>query len=359
MAVVFALEKFRSYILGSLVTIFTDHAALKYLLSKQDNKPRLTRWILLCQEFNLTIKDKKGVENVVVDHLSRLVSETTSEGLPIGDTFPDEQLFALVHCPWYADIVNYLVIGQIPSQWTSQQKRKFLVDIKKYYFDDLYLFKYGPDQLLRRCVSNDNQIGVLTFYHSEACGGHFSPRKTADKILQVGFYWPTLFKDCFDFFKTYAWCQQLGGVTKKNMMPLTPILIIEIFDCWGLDFMGSFPPSCGYLYILLAIDYVSKWVEAIPTRTNDHKVVLKFLKEHIFSRFGMPRAIISDGGLHFCNRPFENLLKKYGVTHKVSTAYHPQTNGQAELANREIKHILEKTVTPNRKDWSLRLTDAL
>ena len=146
---------------------------------------------------------------------------------------------------------------------------------------------------------------------------------------------------------------------KRNMMPLTPILIIEIFYCWGIDFMGPFPPSCGYLYIMLSVDYVSKWVEAIPTRTNDHKVVLKFVKEHIFSRFGVPCAIISDGGLHFCNRSFENLLKKYGVTHKVSTAYHPQTNGQAELANREIKHILEKTVAPNLKDWSLRLADAL
>ena len=104
---------------------------------------------------------------------------------------------------------------------------------------------------------------------------------------------------------------------------------------------------------------MSKWAEAIPTRTNDHKVVLKFIKEHIFSRFGIPRAIISDGGLHFCNRYFENMLKKYGVTHKFLTAYHPQTNGQAKLANREIKHILEKTVAPNRKDWSLRLTDAL
>ena len=103
--------------------------------------------------------------------------------------------------------------------------------------------------------------------------------------------------------------------------------------------MGPFPPSCGYLYILLSVDYVSKWVEAIPTRTNDHKVVLKFIKEHIFSRFGTPRAIISDGGLHFCNRSFENLLKKYGVTHKVSTAYHPQTNGQAELANRDKTHF--------------------
>ena len=77
--------------------------------------PRLTKWILLCQEFNLTIKDKKGVENVVTNHLSRLVSETISEGLPIGDTFSDEQRFSLIHCPWYVDIVNYLVTGQIPS----------------------------------------------------------------------------------------------------------------------------------------------------------------------------------------------------------------------------------------------------
>ena len=123
--------------------------------------------------------------------------------------------------------------------------------------------------------------------------------------------------------------------------------------------MGPFPPSCVYLYILLAVYYVSKWVEAIPTRTIDHKVVLKFLKEHIFSHFEVPCTIISDGGHHFCNRSFENLLKKYGVTHKVSTAYHPHTNSQAELTNREIKHILEKTVAPNHKDWSLRLTDAL
>ena len=272
LAVVFSLEKFRSYIVGSPVTIFTDHAALKYLLSKQDTKPRLTRWILLCQEFNLTIKDKKGVENVVADHLSRLVPESNSHDIPIGNSFPDEQLFALAHCPWYADIVNYLVTGQIPSQWTSQQKKKFWTDIKKYYFDDPYLFKYCPDQIMRRCVPNDEHMRILTFCHSEACGGHFSAWKTADKILQAGFYWPTLFKNCFEFCKTYTRCEQLGGITKRNMMPLTPILIIEIFDCWGIDFMGPFPPSCGYLYILLSVDYVSKWVKAIPTRTNDHKL---------------------------------------------------------------------------------------
>ena len=184
-----------------------------------------------------------------------------------------------------------------------------MVYVKMYYFNDPYLFKYCLDKLMRKCVPNEDQIGVLTFYHSEAYEGHFSTRKTADKILKSGFYWPTLFKDCFEYCKTCARCQ-LGGVTKRNMIPLTPILIIEIVYCWGIDFMSPFPSSCGHLYILLAVDYVSKWVEAIPPRTNDHKVVLKFLKEHIFSCFRMPRAIISDGGLHFCNRPFKNLVKK-------------------------------------------------
>jgi hypothetical protein len=155
----------------------------------------------------------------------------------------------------------------------------------------------------------------------------------------------------------------LGGVghqiTRRNMMPLNPILIIEIFDCWGIDFMGPFPSSFGNLYILVAVDYVSKWIEEVPYKKNDHKTVLKFLKENILSRFGTPRAIISDGGKYFCNRHFEALMRKYGITHKVATAYHPQTSGQVEVSNQEIKHILEKTVNPNRKDWSLRLTNAL
>ena len=106
-------------------------------------------------------------------------------------------------------------------------------------------------------------------------------------------------------------------------MPLTPILIVEIFDVWGIDFMGPFPNSFGNLYILVAVDYVSKWVEACACKTNDHRVVVKFLKENIFSRFGTPRSIISDGGTHFCNRHFEHLMKKYGITHKVTTPYHP------------------------------------
>ena len=132
-------------------------------------------------------------------------------------------------------------------------------------------------------------------------------------------------------------------------MPLNLILVVDLFDVWGIDFMGLFPSSFGYIYIFVGVDYVSKWVEAVPCRAADHRVVLKFLKENIFSRFGVPKAIISDGGSHFCSKPFEKLLTKYGVKHKVATPYHPQTSGQVELANREIKTIMMKVVSSNRK----------
>ncbi|RVW78634.1 Pol polyprotein [Vitis vinifera] len=120
-------------------------------------------------------------------------------------------------------------------------------------------------------------------------------------------------------------------------MLMNPILIVKLFDVWGIDFMGTFPMSFGNSYILVEVDYVSKWVEAIPCKQNDHRVVLKFLKENIFSRFGVPKAIISDGGAHFCNKPFEALLSKYGVKHKVATPYHPQTSGQKLI--RHSRHV--------------------
>ncbi|RVX08259.1 Retrovirus-related Pol polyprotein from transposon opus [Vitis vinifera] len=210
LAVVFALDKFRAYLVGSSIVVFTDHSALKYLLTKQDAKARLIRWIL-CSKNSISKSEIKG------------------------------------------------------------------------------------DQIIRKCVPEQEQSGILSHFHDSACG----------------------------------------------------------------DFMGPFPMSFGHSYILVGVDYVSKWVEAIPCRSNDHIVVLKFLKDHIFARFGVPKAIISDGGTHFCNKPFETLLAKYGVKHKVATPYHPQTSGQVELANREIKNILMKVVNVNRKDWSIKLLDSL
>ena len=356
LAIVFALEKFRSYLLGSKVIIYTDHSALKHLLGKRESKPRLIRWILLLQEFDLEIRDKKGFENVVADHLSRIHDTQDS----LNDAFPDEQLMIISQVsPWYAHIVNYIVSKKIPTWWSKHDKNVFFAKLKNYFWDEPYLFCLGADNVLRRCVAEEEHSPILQMCHSSPSGGHFSGRKTAAKVLQSGFYWPSLFKDAHDYFKRCLECQSTSNISAKDMMPLNPIIIVEIFDVWGIDFMGPFPQSFGYEYILLAVDYVSKWIEAVATRTCDHKVVLKFLKSHIFSRFGCPRTIISDNGAHFINAQVKALLRKNGVNHKMSTPYHPQTNGQVEVSNREIKKILQKIVRPDRKDWSLKLEDAL
>ncbi|PIN25886.1 DNA-directed DNA polymerase [Handroanthus impetiginosus] len=287
---------------------------------------------LMCDaKFDLEIRDRKGTENQIADHLSRLESPAkTDEPKLINDNFPDEQLLAIVasDVSWYADIVNYLTCGIIPFDLSTKQKKKFLFDTRRYFWDDPFLFKQGLDNILRRCVPEVEMNDILEQCHASPNGGHFHGDRTAAKILQSGFFWPNLFKDAYSFVAKCDRCQRTGNISRRHEMPLNTILEVELFDVWDIDFMGPFVPSFGNMYILVAMDYVSK-------------------------------AIISDGGTHFCNRSFEALLSKYGVKHKISTPYHPQTSGQVEVSNREIKRILEKTVSSTRKDWSKRLDEAL
>ena len=184
--------------IGSSITVYTDHAAIKYLLTKSDSKPRLIRWILLLQEFDLVIKDKKGGENFVADHLSRLVNiEVTNTQSEVQEEFADEKLMMVQERPWFADMANFKAARVIPEDFNWHQKRKFLRDAHQYVW--AHLFKIGADQLLRRCVSNDEAKSILWHCHSSPYGGHFNGERTAAKVLQSGFYWPTLFKDAHKY----------------------------------------------------------------------------------------------------------------------------------------------------------------
>nr|GEZ33076.1 reverse transcriptase domain-containing protein [Tanacetum cinerariifolium] len=172
------------------------------------------------------------------------------------------------------------------------------------------------------------------------------------------FYWPSIYKDAFMLVKRCDSCQRQGKVSQKDEMPQNFIQICEIFDVWGIDFMELFPSSKGNKYILVAFDYLSKWVEAMALPTNDARVAVRFLKS-LFSRFGKPKAIISDRGTHFCNDQLSRVMAKYGVTHRLSTAYQPQTSGQVGVTNHGLKRILERMVEENRASWSDKLEDAL
>nr|GEY69573.1 reverse transcriptase domain-containing protein [Tanacetum cinerariifolium] len=272
--------------------------ALKYLFNKQDAKLRLLRWVLLLQEFDIIVRDIKGAENLAADHLSQLENphQSVLDKKEINETFPLEKL-------------------------------------------------------------NVEAVDILKACHNGPTGGHHGPNYTAKKMFDFGFYWPKIYRDAHDLVKSCDACQRQGKISQGDEMPQNSIQVCKIFDVWGIDFMGSFPSSRGNKYILMAVDYLSKWVEAKALPTNDARVVCKFLKS-LFARFGTPRAIISDRGTHFCNDQFLKAMLKYGVTHRLATAYHPQTIGQVKVSNRGLKRLLERTVGENRVSWSDKLDDA-
>nr|GEV54248.1 reverse transcriptase domain-containing protein [Tanacetum cinerariifolium] len=283
LAVVYAFEKFLPYLVLSKSIVYTDHSALKYLLSKQDAKPMLIQWVLLLQEFDIIIRDNKGTKNLAADHLSKLEN-------PHKNVFENKDI-------------------------------------------------------------NEN-------FSLETLEGHHGANFTAKKVFDAGFFCPTIYKDAYDLVKSCDIYQRQGKISKIDEMPQNVIQVLEIFAVWGIDFMGPFPSSRGNRYILVAVEYLSKWVEAKTLPTNYARVVVKFLKS-LFARFGTPRAIISDHGTHFCNDKFAKVMFKYGVTHCLATAYHPQKSGQVEVSDRGLKRILKRTVGENRASWFEKLDDAL
>ncbi|GJX82649.1 reverse transcriptase domain-containing protein [Tanacetum coccineum] len=281
-------------------------------------------------EFNIEIKDRKGTENVDADHLSRIKNDKSSDDNDVDDNFPRETLMEIntKDEPWFADFANYLVAEVIPKGMTYQQKNKFFSDLKHYFWEEPYLSKICSDGIIRRCVSGSETRTILDQCHYGPIGGHYGPNITAKKVLDSGFYWPTIIKEAHTLVQFCEACQKTGNISKRDEMPLNNIQVCEIFDIWGIDFVGPFPKSHKFEYILVAVDYVFKWAEAQDLPTTDARVVITFLKKL------------------FC--PFWN-----------AQSSNQRPSGQVENTNIDLKKILEKTVKDNPAIWSRKLDDAL
>ncbi|GJS79907.1 reverse transcriptase domain-containing protein [Tanacetum coccineum] len=205
LAVVYAFEKFRSYLILNKSIVYTDHSALKYLFAKKDSKTRLLRWVLLLQEFKFKVIDIKGAENLAADHLSRLENpyKNVLDPKEMNETFPLETLNMVTfhgdsNTPWFTDFANYHTGNFIVKGMSSQQKNKFFKDVKHYFWDDPYLFKICADQVIRRCVSGQEAIDILKACHSGPTGGHYGANYTAKKFFDLEFYWSTIYQDAHD-----------------------------------------------------------------------------------------------------------------------------------------------------------------
>ncbi|XP_062080460.1 uncharacterized protein LOC133785226 [Humulus lupulus] len=302
------------------VIVYMDHSVIKYLMTKKHAKPCLIRWVLLLQEFDMEIWDKKGTENLVADHLSRLENEAS--GVQIDDDFSNEQLFVVSNDEGVSLVRRLCELFGCEGSTSGDVEttvKEFYSEVKHYYWEEPILYRHFAEQVIWRCVPEVEMQSILTHNHTLQCGGHFGATRTAAKVLQSRFYWPTLFKDANLFVKICDHCQRTGNISRRDQMPRTGILEVEVIDVWGIDFMGPFSSSFNNKYILLDVDYVSKWVEATTTPTND-------------------------GKFHCIMCPIWSSP--------------PQVNGQVEVPNREIKSILEKIVNTSRKDWSKRLDDS-
>jgi hypothetical protein len=221
----------------------------------------------------------------------------------------------------------------------KNSQRRIISESPKYFWDAPYLFKLGNDGVMRRCVPREERLEILRKCHSAEYDGHYSHFRTQEQVLSSGFYWPEMHEDTERYVASCPECQRTGNLSQRNSMPLRYNLQIDLFDVWEIG--------------------LSKWVDAMLCRKASTVESIAMIKSMIFPRFGTLRILISDGGTHFTRNNFKKCLSKLGIEHRVSTAYHPQTNVQAETSNRQLKSILNKTIEKGGKDWSKKLDGAL
>ena len=214
-----------------------------------------------------------------------------------------------------------------------------------YSLINIFLYKMGLDEILRRCVLEHERENIMHEVHYGPAGGNFQSNRTSKKFKQLGLWWPTLHKDYRKFVSKCDHCQHLGQLLPSTEIPLIQINPSLTFKIWAIIFIGPFPVLArrtGARYIITVVEYITKWAEEKPVETYSSEVDAKFIYENIITRFGFPLTLISDQGSHFINKTIATLKEQLKINNRRSTTYHPQSNGAIEAFNKTLTRGLTK-----------------
>jgi ribonuclease HI len=304
----------------------------------------------------LTLPDNGKVEVIVEE---RLV-------LPhVLDILPQAEMINIVDSQtsheedWRTSFIEFLKYGRLPSERNKaiELKRR----IMSYTLLNDVLYRRSFDQLLLRCLSPQEAKQAMDEVHSGICGAHQAGPKMRIKLKQMGYYWPTMLRDCIDMARKCHICQVHGDFIHQPPTPLHPTVPSWPFAAWGTDIVGPIDPpsSRGHRFILAATDYFTRWAEAIPLKEVKADNVIRFMELHILYRFGVPNRVISDNGTVFKSFKVTRFAAKYHIDWRYSSIYNPRANGLAEAFNKTLCKILKKTVAKNKRDWHDRIHEAL
>jgi ribonuclease HI len=271
----------------------------------------------------------------------------------------NEEVYAIfASTDWRVPFLEYFLEGILPQTHKEVYRLKRLAS--RYFVEGRTLFRKGYHGEPLWCLSISESQMVMKEAHAGECGEHQGKKRLYQRLLTLGYYWPTMKKDTADFVKTCHTCQVQADLIHTHPTNLQNMTTPWPFHTWGLDLIGPIGPAFGgHIWILVATEYFTKWVEAVSLRKATGAAVANFIREHIITRFGIPYKLISDNGTPFVNKDVRELLEHYQVKHRRSTPYYPQGNGQAEATNRMLLRILSKMVFDYGSNWNSHLTDVL
>jgi hypothetical protein len=360
LAAIQAVQRFQHYILSRKTMVISHCNPMQHILTRQLLGGKYFKWIVILQEFDLEFDHAKSKKSLVFADLICDFAHSATENVAV-DSLPNESIFLISTDDfWYGDIIIYLQTHTFWPTLSSTERRHVRYQARQYIILGDTLYRRGIDSIFRRCLTFDEAEKALNDCHSGACGGHMYGYATAQKILCAGYFWPSLFNNCINVVQKCHACQTYNQKIQSHPAPLHPVVSVGPFAKWGIDFMTCHPHSTGgHGYIIVAVDYFTKWAEAMPTFDNTGKTATVFLFNHVITRFGVPQAIVTDHGSHFKNFLMSELTEKLGLRHDKSTPYYPQANGQVEAINKFLITMLRWMIGIHKTSWHTMLFSAL